>query len=447
MNKRSLITAMVLALASIPLSAEDIICGRDEVIRYATEIRISAKSTAESAAAATAESLLRSAPNKVQPEESAPSALGASTSIVDSAERPSWIALALASGLVSDGEDGSITVSISPFDWLSSQRPKGYFDDQLNYRRLEGARRITGSVTLGAQGIPLDQNGDGTAEPAEPAKSLGDSIGIEVQWRFWGSRDRRDINLDESSLRLASASGKDIRVAHREFIERLAAKHRSGDAPSFDNWLMATLPDQAIPESDCRNIAKRLANDSSFVHAEYADDAEFQKAMDEFNRRIDGAAVWSLALNYLDRKSYLGPDRTGIAIRGVKGFPDRNKQRFLDGGSFKFDLEYGKDDFENPTLKDMSSLKLGAQWVKPANALPEGSVYKYALTGEKYRNAPADVKSSVAKFEFALEVPLKEGMSVPFSLTWANRDELLQDNDEVIAHVGLSFNFDAFKSK
>lgn len=42
MNKRSLITAMVLALASIPLSAEDIICGRDEVIRYATETRISA---------------------------------------------------------------------------------------------------------------------------------------------------------------------------------------------------------------------------------------------------------------------------------------------------------------------------------------------------------------------------------------------------------------------
>ena len=120
-----------------------------------------------------------------------PTATGASAALVDSPRQTGAIATALQQGLVKRGGGGALAISLAPFAWLSAAKPPSYFDDPSTYGNYDAARRLTGSLTLGGKGDAIDADGDGTLDDPAEAKSLADSIGVELQYRF-GSRDRRD---------------------------------------------------------------------------------------------------------------------------------------------------------------------------------------------------------------------------------------------------------------
>ena len=50
----------------------------------------------------------------------------------------------------------SVTVSLSPFEWMEKHKPKGYFDRNDHYRAASGLRRLTGSLTAGKPGEALE---------------------------------------------------------------------------------------------------------------------------------------------------------------------------------------------------------------------------------------------------------------------------------------------------
>ena len=70
-----------------------------------------------------------------------------------------------------------------------------------------------------------------------------------------------------------------------------------------------------------------------------------------------------------------------------------------------------------------------------------------SLAAEKNWEAPANAKKSQALLGLRYEVPVSDSITVPFSLKWSNRNELLQDESEVVGHVGFSINFDSLLAR
>ena len=124
----------------------------------------------------------------------AASTASATTDPVDNPSLPELISLAFDDGIVTAGDNHSVRIGLNLFSLAAAARPQM---DTTRYDNLSWMRRLGGAVTLGGLGERLDQDGDGKPDDPVEAKSLADSVGWEVVYRFWGSRDPREFKVAE----------------------------------------------------------------------------------------------------------------------------------------------------------------------------------------------------------------------------------------------------------
>lgn len=367
-------------------------------------------------------SLNKEAIRKTQAKADAPTAGTSSTAVIDSAQRPNWFAMALQQGLVKENDAGAISFSVAPFAWATALRPPEFFDTQTNYEAYANSRRLTGTVSFGGKGDAIE-NSDGTTQDAETARKLSDSVALEIQYRFFGSRDRRDY----------FARPKVVGSAH-DFVDALVSSRIGTDivAPVFrkggENFF--------LDEETCDRLAQSIMAHPDFglVRDAYAN---VEKSIDEEIYAEDGGWVWSVAAVALERKSYLGPDKWTLALRGIKG---------LDDNHFDFNFEAGRIESLDAVSPDIDTAKLAVSYTRPTLSFLDVGAgnprFTAALNAEYFRHAPSSAPANVATLGLEWVFPLTDGVSIPFSISWANHTALISDRDEVIGHIGINLDLD-----
>ncbi len=381
-------------------------CSRDTVLERALSFAIGAEE-------------FKANDRQIEP----PTVTGSSAALTDSPRQTGGIAAALQQGLVKRSSGGAIAISLAPFAWLSTTRPTSAFDPQAEFDRYDRARRLTGSLTLGAKGDAIDSDGDGEPEAPAEAESLGDSIGIELQYRF-GSRDRRDYAIPGALLEDA-----------KKFIDTLNENVVVQNL--VDSKVERLDPGEFLDDAPCSALARDVARTPGFSEVREAYGA-FAKAIEAEQHRIDTSWIVSLAATALERKDYLGPDKYAVALRGLKGI---ETEKF-----FKFNLELGRIEHAGTDGRSVDSAKLAAEYSRPAlQSIDLGGgtpTFSAALAVEKYRHVPAPAPTSVATLGMKWVFPIAKGISIPLSISWANHTALLKDADEVYGHVGISLDLD-----
>lgn|GEM_PF-3098488 len=405
------------ASAQDPVAAPQSKCNADEVV--------------DQAAAMLANAVLES-PTATPPlieNQSSPSS-GSTTSNVEGASRTNLLALAFDANVVSTNS-GVLTVSLAPvFDFIALRDPS-VVDDQAKYRDYDWARRLGIKISGGGKGDAFDRDGDGVVDDALTATSLSDIVTYEVSWQF-GSHDRRD-NATFESLQRALKSLPAERDAAFDYASNLLLK--------------AVLADRSLESASCKDLARRMLDNPAFrdaVESGYRTDRAMAPIVDEFAREIDNKPILRLVAQGTQRKAKFGGDKQSFGIRFSKGRADT-----ASGGSnidvqldyLRNELPMGGDELEGWKL----GTKYTSTWLRKEGWFGDkGLLFSAAGSVEKYSDVPPGQKDSIAKLDLTWSFSVGDKALVPLTITWANRTDLLQDKKDVIAHVGYSFDFDAF---
>jgi hypothetical protein len=413
-------------------------CEKEWVIANALDQALATLAPEALAAAETVTPVQKQATAPVGPAQGAGGAPGP--------DRPSWVSFAIEQGYATPSDDGSVTISLSPFDWIQRGKPQGYFDASDKFHETLGARKWTGSLTFGSPGVALDTDQDGVAEDPASVKSLTDSSLLEIQYQLKGSNDRRDILLHPNSAAVAAAV-QQSKVVFRFLMDiQFRVNKQATEATAGLDAVKTDEPACAAALATVKDAYLKLDTWPQDRETLIAEMAKNSKAIQNLANEIDKQPVVTLAVSVLERQAYLGPDRLGISLRSRWGTIQGSS-----GFTQKVNLDVSREDALVAGQSDLKAATLTYEYVRPATRFLgknfDGATWALNLSGEKNWNAPANAKKSKAVLGLALNVPVNETVTIPFSLTWANRDEFLKDNDEVIGHVGLSFNFDAFKPK
>ena len=347
------------------------------------------------------------------------SASGTSTStgLVDEPTLPTLLGLAVDSGLVASSSQ-ALTVSVNLFAFKALADPE-VVDLQSKYEAYDRLRRFGGSISLGGNGESFDRDGDGVADPALQSTSLGDIVTWDVAYRFVGSRDRRD------------------RVNYRRIISAVDYEFTQG-ADAYSQIVRevgrAFPTERCVPEAELKlylNVRLAQAREQ-LAQADTALKDKFGAAV----QAIDANAVWTLALTGTERQPEFGPDMLGVAIRGAGGIGvDTGSGWAMNASWEKIFADAGAD---------ASTIKLGAQYarflLKGRYGLRDGIKFSAAGAFEWYDNVPDALHDTIAKANIRVEIPIRNGISIPLSVTWADHKDLLGDESEVRGNIGFTFN-------
>jgi hypothetical protein len=353
-------------------------------------------------------------------ETGAPAGAGGEDPVAD-ASFPALIAVSL--GVPTTASDtGAMTFDLTPFTVVATRDPS-VIDKQSEYEKYENLRRVGVALTLGGQGEAFDRDGDGTVDDALSAEDWSDIVSVELRYRFFGTRDRRD------------------RVNYQSYFQQIgdpfdAAATAFTDAAARISTAAAAVTPQAdgrFCPADARALAEANPDklDPSIEPIQ-----RYLSVRADVLERIDGAPVWTAVIGTMERADEFGPDRWWLGIRGAGGLgPDQG---------WSTSLDYGKTD-SLPGLEDASRLKLGLEWAALwGKRWIGGDGIRVSLSGayEKWRDVPGSIDDNVASLNFKLAYPLTDTIKIPLSITWANKTQLLKDEAETRGYLGFTFDFD-----
>lgn len=358
--------------------------------------------------------------------------------LVSGAWNPAVLGLAIDSGLVSES-GGAYSFAVTPFAWFALFDPT-VNTDPAKYMELDWARRVSGKVTLGGKGEAFDRDSDGTVDEALEAESRTDIVTYELAWRFYGSRDR----LDGRSPEIVQAAVQSVRQNNPALVQKLDQQVEETISAAIQGTC-GSGDDSPLNAADCFCLQARIDGEAAAALADY--EKLRWAAVDAAIRTIDSQWVWSAVVTGTEREAEYGGDKRGFGIRGSYGVAD--DQTLLSGTHHDFEFDHVRNELSSGSV-ELKGWKLGYKFSKPLSLDYGGgakpTVLSLAGAVEKYSDAPATMKDSIAKLQIKWSVPLSEGVKVPLTLTWANRTELLADEGDVIAHLGFTIDFDAFKS-
>lgn len=444
MNGRTIVLAAVLGLALCfgppPTAGAEGTCpdgwieaGQTSIINH-LETLVKADGTLEDATVITQELqdlALRTEERKAPEAEKtgAPSMSSGSTSLVDSPAFTEALKLAWESGLVSDG-DGALTIDLNLFafkaagnEWV--EMDQALYDTPAN-RKL---RRFGGAISFGGEGERFDRDGDGKADEPLQAEELGDIVTYELRYRIYGSRDRREReNVDRY---FGSPAAQAFREAYRG-----AAGEQGALAKAEGEIWQALEGTDAVAE----NCVSTEAIDEEFDrhHRGVAETiAASRPALDSLLRTIDNAPILTLAVGGVERKDDFGSDERYAALRYA-------------WSSLEAELLYTEKDAFDPDDPDPTMLKLGAKysWYVMEKVLGTAKTL-LSLEGsyERFEDVPDAKHDTISKVGLKTEYALSDTTTIPISVTWANHEDLLSDEDEVRGHIGLSFDVGSLLGK
>lgn len=362
-------------------------------------------------------------------ENQASPAAGTTTAPVEGASRTNLLALAFDAGLV-NREGGVTSISLAPlFDAIALHDPD-VLDSQRRYNEYDWARRLGIKITTGGTGDAFDRDGDSVVDDALTSSSPSDIVTYEVSWQF-GSRDRRDpVNFETLMARTARTED----AARLRDLQSLAAgivleQHRIRPELSCGQ-----LAEAAVESAPFRKLAAGMRDPG----------AALAKAAEAAASAIDGKPIFRLVATGTQRKPQFGGDKRSFGVRFSKGRPN------VSTGGWNLDVQldylrnelpYGADELEGWKLgtKLTATMLRGSPWFGG-----EGLLFSADGSVEKYSDVPAGQKDSTARLGLTWTFKVSDKAVVPLSITWANRTDLLENESDVIAHVGYSFDFGAF---
>lgn len=351
----------------------------------------------------------------------APSTSSGSTSLVDSPAFTEALQLAWESGLVSSS-NGVLTIDLNLFafraasnQWLEMDQ---WLYDAPGSRKL---RRFGGAVSFGGEGEKFDRDGDGKEDEPIQAEELGDIVTYELRYRIFGSRDRREKpNYDKY---FNSPAAEAFRQAYQPPGE-------PGDLERAALDLQNVLNAEGLIEDGCistKEIDKRFELHRAPV-VEAIEMAE--EDVDALLKTIDKSPILTLAVGGVARETDFGTDERYAALRFA-------------WASLEAELLYKEKDAFSPDDPDPTTLKLGVKhsWYVLEGVLGDAKT-QVSLEGsyEHFEDVPDAKHDTVSKVGIKTEYQLSETMKIPISVTWANHEDLLSDDDEIRGHIGLSFD-------
>jgi hypothetical protein len=436
-----LLSQLVLASAATAQPAT-VVCD-DELIRNKAMAILTPQIAPEEVADVIRRDNLRLAPDTTQ--TTAPSSSGGATSNADSPERPGWAAFAIEQGVAAENNQGGITIQLSPFDLLEQSSPENRFDDQGSYLDRSGMRRLTATLSLGNRGEAFDADGDGTVDVPASAKSITDSALLELQYRFYGTRDRREFTLTSAGLTALSPAA----AASADYAEQVALVFANSRVADL---ILNALGDSKITSDGCDAAAAQVADAIRSDPALAAragrvltGAALMDRMVSDVVREFDSGWVWSIAGAFNQRDDYLGRDSAALSLRGLMGIvdPESSVADPVNGSTLVFNLDYVRERALGTVLPSTRAARLKAEYNGSfSSALARDTRWGLSVGAEKTWDAPAESRKSQAVVGLLFDVPIGRGVSIPFSLRWSNRNQLLQDEDEVIGNIGISFSFD-----
>lgn len=350
----------------------------------------------------------------------APSALGSSTSLVDNASVSDLVGLALTPptlprGRTGDAEATSQAFTLSPYAIISALT--GQDPDDPYYYQEKTAWRLLG-ITLGTEDV------DDPSGPNDRALLVG------VKLKVW---DRRSAEPDPSVLQelrnntLPRAGAAFGRISGA-IQDELAALSGVGDDLSAIVAFTAPLNDPAefAQVMGALSDAER-ANLVSIVEAEIEPFLALDQAAEELVANLRGEP--QLALAFSGRASRTGRDsyRVGVAL-------DRDLAPGLAwtlNGSLEIKEAMGAfDEGYGATFATQLSFALADE------SLTEARGARLTLAAEGSFMQDAD---SQARLQAKLVLPLTAGLEFPISVTWANRTDLI-DEEDVSGHIGITMD-------
>jgi hypothetical protein len=355
----------------------------------------------------------------------APSGAAGSGQIADGASITELFSLAQ-NDLIDIG-DSSVTLSLNLFGFVSAFNPD-VIDYQSEYERYTFLRRFGGSLTFGGKGEKFDRDGDGEADEALQADNFGDIVTWEVQYRFFGSRDRRDRRNYERYFEAIGPTFFDSTTDTGWVAERVGFINRH--TTDFSNMRRDADGDL------CKADVDSFLNDPG-IQAELQEIGatldSLKKEIKEAGEANDKSMVWTAVIGGTDRGEEFGPDTRMAAIRG-------------NWRSMTLNLEWSETE-GLMAAADPVTWKLAVEqnwsWLKDSKLFGKNGA-DVALSGsyEVFDDVPSAAHSTNAKLNAKLELPIArlEGLKIPISVTWSNHKDLITDEDEVVGHIGFTID-------
>lgn len=371
----------------------------------------------------------------VATQSAATSAAGSPDSVVNSADLVKLASLALGGNLGNEGQDKkSVTLTLSPFAWQAALNKDVLWNQHL-YEEYENWRRINGSVSFFGHGQMVDLDGDGTPDPARQAQDVEDVVSFEVRARLWGDRDRRSrANLD--LFRDATEDALRGRVNQVNLIQtRLGLNHLIEQ----NDW--TTCPHKDIPRKNLKVAAElvmtnngvEMVNRTLFEGLDNMG-SDFSKKAREVVDRIDGDFLVTAVVGGTVRKEDFGGDDYLFGLRSSWSLGENN---------FNGDFEYHKMKGTVPDKRDYEKFKLGIEAERQFDFIRGGrkSIMSLGVAYELLDKTPSGSENETAKASLSWKLPVTDETAVTVSATWANNTDLLDGADEIVGHMGFSFDY------
>lgn len=323
----------------------------------------------------------------------------------------------------SSSDTGAMTFNLTPFALVAVRDPD-VIDTQSKYAKYDNLRKVGLALSLGGTGEAFDRDGDGVVDDALEAQDMGDIVSAELRYRFVGSRDRRDPVNTKKYFDATRAAYTDAASAFAAVATRLTP------------ILLATVPAQSNSLYCPSDAEKLAASQAAFIDANAGAIASFMQQRHDVLEAIDGANVWTAVAGITERKEDFGPDLWWVGIRGAGGLGQ-------DMG-WSFNLDYGVTE-SLADGDDAKRIKAGLEW---ATLLAKGWVGRNGVrtsvgaSYEKWQDVPGSSDDDISQLNFKMDFPLTDTLSIPLSITYANKKELLQDESEIRGYIGFTFDFD-----
>lgn len=361
-------------------------------------------------------------------QNAAPSVSGTAATLVNAAGFSELIAAAFDRD-IGNGSSDALTLNVNPFTLAAIGKPAVYYDQTLYERpEYEWLRRVSGTASFGGKGEAFDRDGDGTIDDALDSENFDDIVGWEVRARVWGSRDRREEDNFQLFLDRTNSGNKDL-VANMQMSQlKFLQAFRSDPDVSADLGPVAQNLEQCLSDSVWEQVQNKPAIRQLYqemLDAAVEANAAYAAAADE----IDNRMLWTVAVVGLTRDKQFGPDKIGTSVRGT----------WL-GGTFNFDW-MNVDGIGG--AKDSNEFKVGLRYatqIFKGGYLTNGIDAALAAAYEAFDNVPDAAHDDNVKIQGQLEIPIMDGVTVPLSITWANHEDLFDENDQVIGRFGINID-------
>jgi hypothetical protein len=357
----------------------------------------------------------------------------ASTSLIDGPSFSELIGLAFDNDFV-NFDDSALTLDLNVFGFKALANPNVLDRQSLYGSALNTAlRRFAGSLTVGGKGESFDRNGDGKADPALSAERPGDIVHLEVRYRVWGTRDRRDrASFDRYVAAVAQTfdtlneRAAAFVVRHRADIEALGTKNANGDLEIPGPRMSAYLATPAL-QSELVEIAALLR--------------AFVSRHEETTKAIDRSFVVTLVGGGTRQEDQFGPDRLKFGVRAVGATGP-----FDHTANFDWLQVRAQSLADNPTTTRLG-YEIAGLLLRGSRLTQDGVKLSGAFAAEHFRHVPTARFDTVVKGNVKVELPVAAGITLPLSVTYANHRDLLDGDSEVIGHFALAFDLSELSKK